>query len=92
MKQLSDNSNNRSIERGVFLDFSKVFYTINHNILIAKILIYNFPLNLYHLIKNYLQIGSSSYLKTKLAQIFTLSNLVYSKAQSLDLFILNLYK
>ena len=38
----------------VFLDFSKAFDTVDHNLLILKLTYYNFDANLTHLIKNYL--------------------------------------
>ena len=50
-----ENFNNRLITQGVFLDFSKAFDTINHDILIAKLPFYNFSSHSCHLIKNYLQ-------------------------------------
>ena len=55
MEQLYDNFNTRKITQGIFLDFSKAFDTINHNILIQKLVYYGFSKSSQNLIQNYLK-------------------------------------
>lgn len=54
MEQLYTNFNLSIITQGVFLDFSKAFDTINHQILVKKLEYFNFSKNACLLIKNYL--------------------------------------
>ena len=55
MELLNDNFNTRKITQGIFLDFSKAFDTINHNILIQKLVYYGFSKSSQNLIQNYLK-------------------------------------
>ena len=55
MEQLYTNFNTRKITQGVFLDFSKAFDTINHDILVRKLKFYSFSDCAILLIQNYLK-------------------------------------
>ena len=55
MEQLYDNFNTRKITQGIFLHFSKASDTINHNILIQKLVYYGFSESSKNLIQNYLE-------------------------------------
>ena len=55
MEKLYTNFDQSKITQGVFLDFSKAFDTIDHNILIQKLQFYNFSKPSAQLVKSYLQ-------------------------------------
>lgn len=55
MEHLYDSFNNSKITQGIFLDFSKAFDTINHDILIKKLPFYNFTNDACDLLKSYLE-------------------------------------
>ena len=55
MERLYQNFNSRKITQGVFLDFSKAFDTINHEILVKKLSsFYGFSMSAKELIQSYL--------------------------------------
>ena len=54
MEDLYINFNSRTITHGIFLDFSKAFDTIDHEILVKKLKYYNFSSQASQLIKHYL--------------------------------------
>ena len=54
LEQLYTNFNERQLTQGVFLDFSKAFDTINHELLLKKLPYYKFSTSACKLIKNYL--------------------------------------
>ena len=54
MENLYQSFNDSEIKQGVFIDFSKAFDTIDHNILIKKLPFYNFTPKAIELMKSYL--------------------------------------
>ena len=54
LEQLYENFNESRITQGIFLDFSKAFDTINHDILIQKLPYYNFTNEACNLLNSYL--------------------------------------
>lgn len=66
MEFLYTNFDQSKITQGVFLDFSKAFDTINHEILIAKLFYYNFTSMSSNLIQSYLQ-NRFQFIKTDVA-------------------------
>ena len=54
MEQLYSNFNDSQITQGIFLDFSKAFDTIDHQILIEKLPFYNFTNSACNLLHSYL--------------------------------------
>ena len=54
MEQLYSNFDESKITQGIFLDFSKAFYTIDHEILIKKLPCYHFTNDACLLLKSYL--------------------------------------
>ena len=55
MEQLYENFNSSAITQGVFLDFSKAFDTINHQILIDKLPFYGLTFRATRVLESYLQ-------------------------------------
>ena len=55
MEQLYENFNSSAITQGVFLDFSKAFDTINHQILIDKLPFYGLTFRATQVLESYLQ-------------------------------------
>ena len=54
MEKLYHNFNNAEITQGIFIDFTKAFDTIDHNILLQKLPYYNFRPSACQLLSSYL--------------------------------------
>ena len=81
MEKLYHNFNNAEITQGIFIDFTKAFDTIDHNILLQKLPYYNFRPSACQLLSSYLS-DRNNLLKLRIKrQVWKTLALVYHRAR-----------